>query len=116
MKLPLDIPKGFLNLSPLLRSEITNGAGAKDGIKVPNTLWGLNCREVFDYHDFDYWIEEDDEGKRKADRRMIVNLIITIVNRGGWLMTPRLYRAMTYFIAVAKFGKKAFYAGKEVNS
>ncbi len=115
MILPLEYPQGFLNLSPELKSEVCNGAGAKDGIKVPNTMWGLDCIEAFNPHDFEYWMGETEEDKRIADRRMIVNLIIIIVNYGGWLMAPRLYRAMTYFIAVAKFGKKAFYAGKETN-
>ena len=115
MKLSLDYPEGFLTLSPELKSEICNGAGAKDGIKVPSTMWGLDCIDAFDIHDYDYWIGEGDECKRLADRRMIVNLIIIIINAGGFLMIPRLYRAMTYFIAVAKYGKKAFYAGKEIN-
>lgn len=111
----IDIPKKYHNISPELKAFVCNGAGAKDGIKVPSSMYGLNLIEAFNIHDFDYWMGVNDDDKRMADRRMLVNTVIMIVNKGGWLMAPRLYRAMTYFIAVAKFGKKAFYAEKERN-
>lgn len=112
MILPLEYPPGYLDMSPELKAEVCNGAGAKDGIKVPNTMWGLNLKEVFDIHDYDYYMGEDEKDKRLADRRMLVNAIIMIVNKRGWLMMARGYRAMSYFMAVAIKGKKAFYAGK----
>ena len=115
MILGLWYPKGYLNLSEDVKSEVCNGAGAKDGIKVPSTMYGLDCLEAFNIHDYDYWMGENDEDKRWADIRMLVNAIIIIVNKRGFLMYARGIRAMSYFMAVAIAGKKAFYAGKEVN-
>ena len=115
MILPLIYPPGFLNISPTVKAEVCNGAGAKDGIKVPNTMWGLNMKEVFDIHDFDYWMGENEEDKREADRRMLNNAIIMICNQRGWMMYARGLRAISYFMAVAILGNKAFYAGKETN-
>lgn len=111
----IDIPKKYLNISPELKAFVCNGAGAKDGIKVPSTLYGLECLEAFNIHDFDYWLGVTQEDKIKADFRMLNNLFVLILNYGGWLMVPRMFRATLYFIAVAKFGKKAFYAEKERN-
>ena len=115
MIMPLDYPKGYFNLSPVLKAEICNGAGAKDGIKVPSTMYGLDLTEAFNIHDYDYWRGECGTDKRLADRRMLVNCVAIIVNKGGFFMGLRSYRAMTYFIAVARYGKKAFYAEKERN-
>ena len=115
MKLPLEYSAGFQNLSPAVKDDICNGAGAKGGIKVPNSMWGLNMKVVFDVHDFDYYMGESDQDKREADRRMLTNAIIMICNTRGPLMYFRGMRAMTYFMAVAILGKKAFYAEKESN-
>jgi len=114
MKLPLDYPQGYLNLSPQVKAEIVNGAGAKGGIKVPNTMWGLNMIEVFNIHDYDYFMGESEGDKRIADRRMLTNAIIMICNKRGFFMYARGLRAMTYFMAVAILGKKAFNKGKEL--
>ena len=73
MILPLDIPKGYLDLSPEAKAGIVNGAGSADGIKVPNTMWGLNMIEVFNIHDYDYFMGATDEDKRIADGRMLIN-------------------------------------------
>ena len=116
MNMPLDIPQGFLNLSPAMKAEICNGAGAKDGIKVPSTMYGLDLTKVFDIHDFDYYMGENEEDKRAADNRMLINSMRMINNKGGWLRKLRRYRATTYYSAVADYGKKAFYAEKERGS
>ena len=115
MILPLEYPPGYLELTPELKAEVCNGAGAKDGIKVPNTMWGLNCREAFNIHDYEYYMGENDIDKRAADRHMLSNSIILINNKGGMMSYLRWLRALNYYAAVAKLGKKAFYAGKEVN-
>ena len=116
MILPLDIPAGYLNLSPTMKAEICNGAGAADGIKVPSTMYGLDLTEVFNIHDYDYYMGENDKDKRDADNRMLINSMRMINNRGGCLRKLRRYRATTYYSAVADYGKKAFYAGKEKNA
>ena len=110
---PLDYPKGFHNISAEVKARVCNGAGAAGGIKVPNSMWGLCMKEVFDIHDYEYWLGENDHDKRIADRRMLINAVVMIVNKRGWLMMARGYRAMSYFMAVAILGKKAFYAEKE---
>lgn len=110
--MPLDVPAGFGSLTPEDKAIICNGAGAKGGIKVPNTMWGLDCREAFDIHDYDYWRGENERHKRSADKRMQFNMTTIIVNKGGLLMWPRMIRATTYFMAVVWRGKKAFWAGK----
>lgn len=115
MKLPLDIPEGYAELSPEAKAEICNGAGAKDGIKVPNTMYGLDMIEVFNIHDYDYYMGETDEDKCIADLRMLRNSMRVINNKGGCLRKLRRYRATSYYSAVADYGKKAFYAGKERN-
>ena len=113
MILPLEYPPGYLDLSPEDKARIVNGAGAANGIKVPNTFYGLNCIEVFNIHDYEYYMGENDTDKRDADRHMMSNAIILINNKGGWFTYLRWFRALNYYAAVAKFGKKAFYAGKE---
>lgn len=115
MKLELWYPDGFHDMSAETKAEVCNGAGAKDGIKVPSTMYGLNCLEAFDIHDYDYWVGETLEDKRWADLRMLVNTMILIVNKRGILMYARGMRAMSYFMAVAIAGKKAFFAGKNSN-
>ena len=114
MILPLDIPEGYAELSAEDKAMICNGAGAKDGIKVPNTMWGLNMIEVFNIHDYDYYMGENEEDKRTADRRMLTNSMRMINNRGGWLRKLRRYRATSYYSAVEDYGKKAFYVGKRI--
>lgn len=109
---PLDIPDGFLQLTDEQKKRICNGAGAADGIKVPNTMYGLNMIECFDMHDYEYEVGQTRAEKRRADRRMLVNLVIKINNKGGLLKWLRLRRAMSYFIAVSDFGDKAFFKGK----
>lgn len=113
LQMPLDVPPGFNELGIIEKGFICNGAGAKDGLKVPNTMWGLNCIDAFDIHDYDYYRGQNERDKRSADKRMLFNLTTIIVNHGGVMMWPRMCRATTYFVAVAFFGKKAFYFGKD---
>ena len=50
---------GFHNLTFEEKSKICNGAGAANDWRsalIPNTLWGLNCTEVFDIHDYGYFV------------------------------------------------------------
>lgn len=113
LQMPLDIPTGFNGLGIIEKSTICNGAGSASGVKVPNTMWGLDCSNAFDIHDYDYWRGENERHKRSADKRMLFNLATIIANRGGLMMWPRMYRATTYFVTVAFFGGKAFWFGKD---
>tara|TARA_R110000850_G_scaffold11976_4_gene40744 strand:- start:21436 stop:21786 length:351 start_codon:yes stop_codon:yes gene_type:complete len=113
MIIPLDYPDGYFSMSPEKKAEVCNGAGAADGIKVPSTMYGLDLTEVFNIHDYDYYMGENEEDKRAADGRMLINSMRMINNYGGRLRKLRRYRATSYYTAVADYGKKAFYAGKE---
>lgn len=108
----LQAPDGYWELTPEEKAEICNGAGAKGGIKVPNTMYGLDLTEVFNIHDYMYYMGENEDDKRKADRAMLENSMIAINKYGGWLSWFRRRRALKYYEAVVYFGAKAFYAGK----
>lgn len=113
MKWKLDIPEGFAALTDAEKAVICNGAGAADGIKVPNTMYGLDMKIAFDIHDYDYWRGRTLKDKREADERMRRNMSAIINNRGGWLTWLRRYRATTYYSAVVDYGHNAFWEGKE---
>ena len=112
-------PNGYWSLTPEEKAIICNGAGAKDGVKVPNTMYGLDMKEVFDIHDYGYYVGETLSDKRDEDRRMLNNCLIMINNSKGWLnriLAPfRRRRALKYYEAVYYLGKKAFYAGKNIH-
>ena len=49
--------KGYYGLSVEDKQSICNGAGAAGDWRskfIPNTLYGLDCTEVFNIHDFRY--------------------------------------------------------------
>ena len=113
MKFPIDYSEGFNDMSPEVKANVCNGAGAANGVRAPNSMWGLDVKLAFDVHDFDYWQGATDLDKWLADIKMLTNCLVIICNKRGFLMYARGLRAMTYFMAVAIFGKKAFYAEKE---
>lgn len=96
---------------------ICNGCGAKGGIKVPDTMWGLNIKECCKIHD---WMFA--EGKTYADflfanAVFIMNLAIVIVSKSNKFLAPlRLARATKYFIAVQTLGSDAFWVDKNKNN
>jgi len=109
-------PKTYWNATEEQLENICNGCGAKDGIKVPNTMWGLNIKPCCQIHD---WMFA--EGKTYADflfanAIFIMNLTITIVSFGNkWLAPIRLARATKYFLAVQTLGQDAFWIDKNKN-
>ena len=103
--------KGWGDLTFEQKSKIVNGAGAAGdwrGAFIPNTLWGLDCRQVFDLHDYAYYVGRTKEDKYRADISMLINLIKVINQKGGFLSAFRKYRAMTYYAFVYEFGDDAF--------
>jgi len=112
----LKAPPSFWNSSPEARALRCNGAGAKGGIAVPNTFWGLSCLEAFDIHDWMYAEGGSNEPARQtADIYMLVNCQLLIERRttGTWLLGKfmrwlRGVRANTYYNAVRDFGASAF--------
>lgn len=108
--------QGFWKLTPAEKAATTNGAGAEGGIKVPDTMYGLDLNEVFRVHDWEYGIGKTKEEKDQADRTMLNNLIRVINTAPGWLnklLAPlRRRRAITYYEAVYYLGGPAFWEGK----
>lgn len=106
---------GYDGLSKDKKAKICNGAGAAGDWRssfIPNTMWGLNLREVFDRHDYGYYIGNTAEDKWDADVDLLINSIILILGDGGniLLVYARMARAIKYFLAVHFKGHDAFYA------
>jgi len=109
---------GFNDLTPEQKNKICNGAGAAGdwrSILIPNTLWGLDCTQVFDLHDYAYHVGRTYEEKCRADISMLINLIRFINKKGGWLSVARRYRAVTYYDAVFELGEDAFFNEEKGN-
>lgn len=115
-KVSLIAPDGYYKLTPEEKASICNGAGAKGGIKVPNTMYGLDLTEAFNIHDYGYYVGATNADKRNEDRRMLSNCLIIINSAKGWfnrMLAPlRRRRALKYYEAVYYLGKKAFLAEK----
>jgi hypothetical protein len=77
---------------------------------VPDTAYGESIFLACQIHDWMYFVGLSLEDKRMADLCFLINMVL-IVDDGDWLDDARLYRCMTYYIAVARAGKSAF--GKE---
>lgn len=110
--------KGYDCLSPERKKAICNGAGAAGDWRsefIPNTVYGLDCIEAFNIHDYDYNVGLTITDKMIADVTLLVNMILIITIKGGWLQTPRIYRAATYFVAVHLNGNDAFFLPKKGN-
>lgn len=118
MKEPvLYAPLTFHNASCKEKKKVCNGCGAKGGIKVPNTMYGLDISQACNIHD---WMFQ--EGKTLADfsfanAMFIVNLnrIIAQKSANKFMVSLRLLRASKYFTAVALCGQKAYWANKTEN-
>ncbi len=106
----------YQQLTPEEKSKICNGAGAAGqpiSRFIPNSLYFLDCTEVFNIHDFDYYRGRREVDKKEADRRLLSNLMILINRAGGPLRWLRHRRALKYYEAVVELGHEAFYKGKQ---
>lgn len=89
-------------------SDICNGAGPKGyGFLVPNTMYLLNLRIVFDGHDFCYDRFKTDDGKELSDLLMKLNMSNFIEDNsidtwiiGDTLKFLRKRRALKYYWGV----------------
>ena len=109
--------KGYEELTPLQKKRICNGAGARNDWRsafIPNTIYGLDCTEVFNVHDYAYHIGKTIDDKKRADFDMLRNLI-TLINSTGNIFTRwlRRIRAIDYYNAVSEFGDAAFFMDKK---
>jgi hypothetical protein len=106
---------GYKNITPAEKALICNGAGAAGqwiSSIIPNTMYGLDCTEAFNIHDYDYDVGVSRADKDRADRNLLNNLLTLINHKGGLLMLPRQWRAMKYYEAVQLLGDEAFFNGK----
>ena len=110
-------PITYWELSPEEKKEICNGCGAKDGLKVPDTFWGLNIEEACNIHDYMYNNGKTHYDKLFADAMFRLNLTVMIDAKETFkdklFSILRHYRAGTYYIAVAKYGNYSFWKDKE---
>lgn len=105
---------GYSSLTPGEKATICNGAGAAGDWRsklIPNTLYGLDCADVFDIHDYGYYVGISREDKDRIDMCMLINLFTKINSTGGFLKILRLHRALKYYIAVNELGDEAFFIG-----
>ena len=110
-------PVSWWNTSMEEKMAVCNGCGSKDGIKVPNTIWGLNIKELCNIHDWMYKYGVTLADKLFADAMFRLNLTIWIDAQSGFIGSSlsilRHKRASTYYTAVAKWGNKAFWINKQ---
>ena len=114
----LHLPESYRNATDAQRALICNGAGARDGLKFPNTFYGLDMREAFDIHDWDYHHGTTWADKAQADKYMLLNMMVIIESSTSFtdrMLKPlRRRRALKYYEAVVTFGDKAFWQGKVI--
>ncbi len=96
----------YRNLTDEEKNAITNGCGAKGGfISVPNFIFRASCR----HHDFNYWLGNTEDDRRKADRQFYEAMKRdAAMVRSFW---KRLYYrawAWIYYKAVTHFGVRYF--------
>jgi len=81
---------------------------------VPDTVWGLSVKEACEIHDEMYGLGMTQFEKDIADGTFFLNMRNIIIQRSGkFFMRLRLVRAHTYEFMVKKFGRGAFFKGKE---
>lgn len=113
-KIQLFAPVGYINLTPDRKKFICNGCGAKSGIKVPSTFWGLDISEACQIHDYMYYVGKTYADKLEADR-VFKNNLTRIINArtGSWLFRKlRHRRKKTYVYFVSEWGDTAYWEDK----
>lgn len=92
----------FLHLTESAKAEICNGIGAASGLtkNLPSTIWGLDCHEAGDIHDYDYAVGGTAADRRIADQVFLHNLYV-IIERGWRILAwIRKIRARTYYVTL----------------
>lgn len=117
MNLPLYMPLDYVEATKEEKAEICNGCGAKDGIKVPSTFWGLCIEESCQIHDWMFHKGQTLGDFFFANVIFFWNMTALVVNGSNmFTMFFRMERALKYFLAVMfKMGREAFWVDKEKN-
>lgn len=100
------VQPGLLALTPEEKSKICNGIGAASGLSkhIPSTIWGLDCHEAGDAHDYDYYKGGNGKDRRIADQVFLHNLYV-LIGDGCWILQwPRNHRARTYYVTLRLVG------------
>lgn len=113
-------PNEYWLASKKERANICNGCGAKKGLNVPDTFYGLCVKEACNIHDWMYHFGKTKADKLFADAMFRLNLTILIDEHyenhpsilSGFLTPLRHSRAAKYYFAVAKWGDSAYWLEK----
>jgi len=113
-KLPIYAPSDYFTAPQHLRDALCNGCGAKGGVNVPDTFWGLTITEACNIHDWMF-----SKGKTIGDyyfsnAMFFWNMTAIVVNESNrFMMLLRAERALKYFLGVMfSKGRKAFWKKK----
>ncbi|DAB30680.1 MAG TPA: hypothetical protein CFH84_02705 [Sulfurimonas sp. UBA12504] len=117
MRLPVYAPDTFWRATPEQIKKVCNGCGSEDGLKVPDTFWGLCVVLACYIHD---WMFEEGETLGDyffANAMFFWNLTAIVINNSNWfMMLLRMERALKYFLGVMfEKGQEAFWKNKEPN-
>ena len=101
----------------------TNGCGAMGGffskVKVPDILNGVDESMPCRIHDYDYSIGKTEEDKINADWRLFHNMLhlsYLKYNDDAHELRHSVRDCWAYYEAVSKFGRSAFWDGKNKSS
>lgn len=106
-------PLSYWNATAKQKAEVCNGCGAKGGIKVPNTFYGLCIKEACNIHDWMYKEGRTLADKMFADAMFRTNMSSIIDAKSNSFMAKlRHLRASKYYIAVVEWGDDAYWVNK----
>lgn len=83
------------------------GPGKLGDLFVPDTAYGESIFLACQIHDWMYYVGKTAQDKKIADLMFLVNMIL-MVDDGDFLDEARLYRCMTYYVAVSRCGDESF--------
>ena len=114
--LNLYAPVSYWEAAPSEKRKICNGCGAKEGLNVPDTMWGLDISEACKIHDWMYQHGKTLADKIFADAMFRLNLSMIIDKYSNPAMAYlRHGRAGKYYLAVTRWGNGAYWTGKTIN-
>lgn len=112
----LDLSPEYLAADPVEVFRICNGCGSAQAKFdfVPDSIYGMDISPACYAHDWDYHHGKTTDDKRRADMRMLNNLLtlIQMQSANGFMRYIRNRRAFKYYDAVCIGGNRAFFAGK----
>ena len=101
-------PTEYWELSPSAKAKICNGCGAKGGIDVPDTMYGLSVTRSCNIHDYMWYVATTLKELKEANKMFFKNMKAEIREGSWWLRGVRYARAHKYYLAVKYFGTKGY--------